>query len=615
MKLLIVDQLNHSLLDSILGNNIIYRPDLRKKTSGLLSHALTEGRVDAVISRSLPPAEVLRKWERSNREPTFWIRLVIGGEHQIDSGDVVAESSGTTTRILLTGGVDETAAYASALRMLETINGQLLAASRSETAPICASDSASRKVVQFIGAGLVNLICAWRLQREGFEVRLLDGGPDPRAQAPWTAYGCSHGGDDARMFTLSEMDNYNDKSVSPDMNRVFRNDVSNLGWRIHARNTLSQHEQVWISEFESIPVWLAEVYNEDIFAFNRESLPLWNAWLAEAPDLFEASHRRDGILRLYSDSDGFAAAVRRQDRIGATRKVLNPDAVAQDHPALAGAVRGGGIAGGVFVEGFTVNAHKFVRELLRRLEQGGGKFEWNEKAEKLLRDDQGRVVGIQTSDRVLKAHHYVVSPGAYGDNLLEGTRSHGKIHGVLGAWLRLPNVDPKLTNSLKLSRKGHITEDANITVATDAQQRPIMIIGSGYGHTGINPANIDHALLRRVYDGLIDTARRYFPDAYDSARQTANIEDSLKYCVRPWSSTGLGIYETLDTTTAGACVITGGHNTGGFTQAPAVAEAILATFASRAHAMHVKYDPGRLRAFLGAPEGETAPENVYAEVS
>ncbi len=75
--------------------------------------------------------------------------------------------------------------------------------------------------------------------------------------------------------------------------------------------------------------------------------------------------------------------------------------------------------------------------------------------------------------------------------MLKGTASEGKINGGLGAWLRLPNIESSLRNSLKLARKGHMTEDGNITVATDENGSPIMIIGSGYGYTGLDATNID----------------------------------------------------------------------------------------------------------------------------
>lgn len=62
--------------------------------------------------------------------------------------------------------------------------------------------------VVLVGNGVVNLLTGLRLLRAGHRVTFYDSGPDPRSGAPWTAFGCSRGGGDARMFTLTEADGY-----------------------------------------------------------------------------------------------------------------------------------------------------------------------------------------------------------------------------------------------------------------------------------------------------------------------------------------------------------------------------------------------------------------------
>ena len=91
------------------------------------------------------------------------------------------------------------------------------------------------------------------------------------------------------------------------MNSQFRRPVDELGWNVHFKGTLSRTEEAWISEFENIPIWLAKRYNDDIFAFSRESRSLWERWIQDDPELFQASVLREGILRLYSDPARFAA--------------------------------------------------------------------------------------------------------------------------------------------------------------------------------------------------------------------------------------------------------------------------------------------------------------------
>ena len=68
------------------------------------------------------------------------------------------------------------------------------------------------ETVVLVGAGIVNLVTALYLVRHGYEVTVYDRAPDPRADAPWSAYGCTRGGGDGRMFTLTEADSYHHRS-------------------------------------------------------------------------------------------------------------------------------------------------------------------------------------------------------------------------------------------------------------------------------------------------------------------------------------------------------------------------------------------------------------------
>ncbi len=394
MKILLLDVLDQPLQDALLADNVIYRPDLLHKSQDMLARTLIEGGIDALISSDPVPRKAIDEWAAANAAPVYVVRVVIPDPNAQDlldyapSGEIEAGNSMTLQAV----GKSLGDAYVNAFELLEARWLRHALRSRVEREEAAAPETiVGRTKVLLVGAGLVNLVTGFRLQQEGYAVHFIDARPDPGAAHPWTAYGCTHGGDDARMFTLSEMDNYNDRQVSLTMNNLFRRSVTELGWNVHWKETLSDHEMRWVREFEGIPVWLADKYNEDIFALSRASHPRWTRWIDDDPDLFSASLLREGILRLYSDDAQFAGAVRRQNRIGATRQVLTPQEVAQRHPALADAVRGGHIAGGIHVVGFTVNAHKFVRGLLQRLRAGGAEFTWGCAAQRLEREAAQRV--------------------------------------------------------------------------------------------------------------------------------------------------------------------------------------------------------------------------------
>jgi glycine/D-amino acid oxidase-like deaminating enzyme len=212
--------------------------------------------------------------------------------------------------------------------------------------------------------------------------------------------------------------------------------------------------------------------------------------------------------------------------------------------------------------------------------------------------------GIDTGTGTVRSRHYVLSPGAYGDELLRGTAAQGQIQGILGVWLTVPNIEPRLENSVKIARKGHRAEETNVTLATDECSEPTLVCGSGYGWTGLNPHNIDSVELDVLFDALEDTLRHFFPKAHDAARVGGTLDASRQLCVRPWTASCLGVFERAETSEGGTLIVTGGHNTGGFAQSPVVAQAVLAAFEGQRHPMHAWYHPQRLERFYGT----TSPE-------
>nr|CEL20068.1 D-amino acid dehydrogenase small subunit [Kibdelosporangium sp. MJ126-NF4]CTQ97292.1 D-amino acid dehydrogenase small subunit (EC 1.4.99.1) [Kibdelosporangium sp. MJ126-NF4] len=477
------------------------------------------------------------------------------------------------------------------------VDAALAAAERdiADRVPVPMGTTGDKVVV--VGAGIVNLVSALTLARSGYQVEVYDRSPDPRADADWTAYGCTRGGGDGRMFTLTEADSYNSRSW-PGGDLLTRS-ITDHGWLVAKPGGLSAAELEWADEFHRIPPWLADSYTQDIFDANRTAGEGWDRLMASDPDLFDGL--RDGIVRLYTDDDYYRWHVDRNQRLGATRKVLTPEQVRTGYPALVDAP----VAGGIEVVGFTVNIHSFLARLVDLLVAEGVRFQWDTPVSGIHWASPGVPDGVLTPSTVLRGDHYVLSPGAYGEELVRGTASHGQIMGMLGVWLTVPNVEPRLDHSVKIARKGHRAEETNVTLGTGPDGEPILICGAGYGWTGTDPGNIDSTELEMLFDALADTIRQFFPKAYAAARKAGTLAASRRLCVRPWTSSCLGVFETIETAGSGTLVVTGGHNTGGFTQSPAVADAVLAALQGRQHAMHTRFHPLRLRRFYSAGDGDS----------
>lgn len=162
--------------------------------------------------------------------------------------------------------------------------------------------------------------------------------------------------------------------------------------------------------------------------------------------------------------------------------------------------------------------------------------------------------------------------------------------------MTVPNLEPKLSNSLKIARKGHMAEDANVTVAKDAQGGDVLIYGSGYGYTGLSPGNILPGELDALLSAVEENVKAFLPSHYAVAVQCGLLDRSRRWCVRPWTSSGLGVFEMMPAR-SGLLIVAGGHNTGGFTQAPSVALAVVQALHGHPHPMHHLYHPQRVSRF------------------
>lgn len=580
---------DRAAVEVVADLNVLYRPGLGAVDECVLGRELAREKPDALLTKRVLGRAAARTWRAActGRQ----LVLVMIGQH--GTGALNESFEGIINRVVMTSD--------------DSLVGILATAENAWTDAVLRAHPATRRnrgragsnqSVAMVGAGVVNLVTALWLVREGYQkISIYEKAPDPRAGVHWTSYGCSRGGGDARMFTLTEADGYyfGAPHGTPDVLCI---SARNGGWRITGSTPLSRRDGDWISANSAVPPWLSRSYTSEILLFNRAAGELWNQLMRVEPELFNNVGLVQGILRLYTDEQHWHKQISRQEKVGANPLALTPSQIAARYPALTDAVRGRVIAGGIEVRGFTVQVHAFLARVVDLLERSGVRLFWGQEVSRLRWDGTGVPWRLCVGDELIGADHFVLSPGVYGGELLRGTASDGLIHGVLGAWLTLPGSEPNLERSLKIARRGHAAEDANVTVAVGPDNEPQLIIGSGYGWTGHDPNNIDAEELNALYDAVEDTASTFFPGAFANARESGLLAASRRFCTRPWTASSLGVLETIEKSDGGVMVVTGGHNTGGFAQAPVVAEAVSAALRGRHHPMHTLYHPDRLRLFL-----------------
>lgn len=437
-----------------------------------------------------------------------------------------------------------------------------------------------------IGAGIVNLIIAKQLVDADHSVRLIERSPDPRTNPAPQTLGCTYSGGNARMYTVTEMDYYDPNATNSRAN-VFSTPHGEKGWDIRDSSSEQEYENQWIRNSERAKI-NQRVIKEKIYDFGMRSKYLWDQWKNDEIELFNSSGLSEGILRLYNSENKYISDINRHNKLGVLHSVISQDQLSNLAPGLL--LSGSPLTTpyGILVDGFTVNIHDFTSSILNYLESKNCKLYWNNSVNAVRKDTNRIHFEIHSSTGVFKSRNVIGSVGAYGNSLLGGTVCENRIHGVLGGWLEIPNHGPHFSHSMKVSCIGHQNEDTNVTLLNLPNGQQNLIFGSGYGYTGINPNNISLTEIDRMRKAIEKTAMSLIKD-FSSLPSSFWHSLKFKYCVRPWTANSLGIFETISECSYGKYIVVGGHNTGGFAQAPVIAEAVKAALDGKNHVMHQAY--------------------------
>lgn len=612
MKISILYRLSMELQRLIIGPNVEYYPDCNFDNYDSLSSFLIETRTNVLLARTIPAVEVLLRW-RSNMPQEQSLAVIY-----IDEGSVVGTPPSCITGVSfhLVDSSETAHPDVEAMLIAESLGHEREECALNRDTPKSVGGDQS---VTLVGGGIVNMVTAYYLVNAGYKVTILEGAPNPIGSINWRQQGCTFGGNDARVFSLNEgrqhlFKGYQHTSTT---NTQFKLRVRDGGWLIRSTYEHDANTRDWFDVSQRLPLWLAGRFDQDIISFNKESEPLWRKMMSESPELFHGVGFKDGLLRLYATSAQYNQALIKEGAIGSIIRKLDLDRLAVEFPSLRDGLETGNISGALDVVGFSLNVHKFTLGLIKYIKNRGSRFEWGVKVTKVLRNQQGQISGLQfNNNEIIRSSHYVISPGAYGNKLLSGFRSENKIAGVAGMWLTIPdNAKMTLDRPLKIARKGFAAngaaEGANIIGGTDAHGKPIIHISSGHGFINVDPAKLDGEQLHELLPIVHETAQQYFPKQYMKARELGGFATQIRYCVRPWTSTGLGLFEVTPSFNGGKAIITGGHNTGGFALSPSVGQAVLAALSGHQHRMHTLYDPDRFSNFHAVPE--LSP--VFAEIA
>jgi D-amino-acid dehydrogenase len=592
VTIVICSRMSDATLERVIDDHIVYRPDLVRRPSAIAA---------TIVAQLAPDALVIHERDR-DRLPG--LAAEVAGRPLIVYGDRTAaplHGFPPSFQIHAVQEDDTEDAEGEAMVLAERLT--LLASGLRRRAP---GD------VVLIGAGVVNLITALELADLGWTVSLHDRMPDPRDAGaevgPRSELGATFGGEDARIFSFNEARHH--LSRSPDHTAggrlPFRHTIANDGWLSCPAEQLDGDAQDWIAALERVPPWLTREYNADIIGFNIRSHAGWHRIFAQHHELLRGTGFCGRLIRIYQTAVAFARGRAGEAEIGALQAELPLPELARLEPALEPAIAAGAVVGALRVHGFSLQVKTLSRNLVRHLAERGVALHWSSGLEAIGRDRSGRVDHVVLGGRTVRATSYVLSPGALGAALRAKVAALRPVGAMAGMWVVLPNREPRLTTPLKVGRRAFAStaaaEGANVIPGRDEQGRPVLFCSSGHGFVGIHPGAVAGADLAELARCIEDTVAELFPDKR-AELESSRGGDALRYCVRPWTPSGLGIFSAEETAHGGGFLVTGGHNTGGFSQAPEIAAAVARTLEGAEHDMHRLYNPERGRDLRRHEEG------------
>ncbi|MBI3379650.1 FAD-binding oxidoreductase [Candidatus Gottesmanbacteria bacterium] len=474
--------------------------------------------------------------------------------------------------------------------------------------------------VIIVGTGIVGLMTAYYLNESGYKVTCYDFGPDPTnlhydERMASTTYRSGN----ARHVTSTETSSL----ASSSRKGLIYKSPSVGGWMSKNIKQLTPSEKKWVDDFEYFTHHpeIIDRYNDDICRINNMGKKGWYDLIRKNKKIFENCGLQLGVGIFFLNRkhfmkekvDSFERAKSEADfeDLYNTPKVkrLNIGKVRKAYPAFEYACDQDLLVGGLTEDCITVNAIDFCTNTINYLRNKGVAFHWEKFIVEIKRNENSEISHLVNSKgEILKANHYVFSTGWLTHGLYKDTKCEDKIMGVLGCWVTVPNpgleaetlvahafdAKPYSPKCFSGAFKIDAPEPTNYINATLEGSK--LIVSGGYGFIGNDITNIPNLIwpgVKAQFNHFEEIVKKIFPKAYEEAELAGSLDRRM--CARPVTACGLGVFEELKTVKGGKTVIVGANAAGGFTQAPALAEAVVSSIKGKTdHFVIRAYNPSRL---------------------
>lgn len=249
-----------------------------------------------------------------------------------------------------------------------------------------------------VGAGIIGLTTAWRLQQEGWQVTVID-----REQP-----GAGASGGNGAQLSYSYVAPLADPSIWRQLPKLLLAPDSPLKFRLQA----DTHQWAWGLRFlAACRADVAQATTAELLALAAQSRAAFDTLLRETA--IDCDFAASGKLVLYPDSAAFDAARRQldlQQRLGGQpQQALTPAQCVAVEPALAHYAQR--VAGGIHTPSeCAADCLKVCEGLHQRLLARGVRFELGRTVRGWVREGE-RVVAVQTDAGTLAADAFVLAAG------------------------------------------------------------------------------------------------------------------------------------------------------------------------------------------------------------
>lgn len=295
--------------------------------------------------------------------------------------------------------------------------------------------------ILIMGSGVVGVLSAYFLARDGHEVTVIE-------KNPKSAMGCSfaNGG----QLSFSHIEPFSSKSS-----------ISLIAKSLLKLNSFSLVENLFSKELlkfyydflKNYGTKKTKIISENLFNLGQTSRFALEEILSEENINF--CHSKKGILHFYKNPKLFDRAMQQaefQASLGDDISILDASQCVNLEPTLVKLYDEKRLLGGILHNNDGGgNAYIFCQKLTQICQKKYGvKFEFNTEIKNIFTNYK-KITGVNTNKQVFVADKYLFCLGAYGNKLLEGIDIKSKIMPVKGYSLSIPCDDDFLAPKIGLT--------------------------------------------------------------------------------------------------------------------------------------------------------------------